>query len=174
MIDKTHHGNCLTVSGVGILITGASGSGKSSLTMGLLETAKREGLCGQFVSDDRVILKRRGDKVFAYPPESLKGKIELRGYGIIEYPSVESTEVSLVVELTDDADIERMPEIQHREISGIQVPLVHVPKQHEQAALRIVFAWLADHVEPGISLALQANAVLKGQNTLKRKIGKQP
>ena len=52
MSRTNHHCNVLLISDCGILIEGESGSGKTSLTLGLLEKACALGIPAKLVSDD--------------------------------------------------------------------------------------------------------------------------
>lgn len=76
---STIHGNLIEVFGVGILILGESGIGKSELTLDLLEKGHR------LVADDLVILMRKwGHKVFGFSNNRTKTWIEIRGAGIFD------------------------------------------------------------------------------------------
>ncbi|MEJ5287420.1 MAG: HPr kinase/phosphorylase [Candidatus Kapaibacterium sp.] len=73
------HGNLVEVFGVGILILGDSGIGKSELTLELLGRGHR------FIADDIVILMRKyGYKILGYGNQSTKNWIEIRGAGIFD------------------------------------------------------------------------------------------
>ena len=60
------------------MITGPSGSGKSDLTLRLLDRGF------VLVSDDQTIVKRDGDRLFASPPPTIAGKLDIRGIGVVE------------------------------------------------------------------------------------------
>ena len=146
MGPTNHHCNVLVVASCGLLIEGDSGSGKTSLTLGLLETARNEGLEGFLVGDDQVYLNITDKGLEATVPESISGKLELRGYGVVDWPHQNSARISAVIQLTDDAEVERHPDEKSRVIMGQKLPLIEVPVRHEQAAVRIVFAWLRDNI----------------------------
>ena len=67
----------MDVSGVGILITGHSGVGKSETAMELIKRGHR------LVADDSVIIKRVADSLIGSSPELIRYFMELRGIGII-------------------------------------------------------------------------------------------
>ncbi|MDT8375383.1 MAG: HPr(Ser) kinase/phosphatase [Mariprofundaceae bacterium] len=72
------HGVYLDVFGVGVLLTGASGIGKSEIALELIERGHR------LISDDMVELVRQGPEVLVgHSPESLKYHMEIRGLGIL-------------------------------------------------------------------------------------------
>ena len=61
-----------------MLISGPSGSGKSDLALRLLDRGFT------LVSDDRTIVRKEGGKLIASAPATIKGKLEIRGVGIVE------------------------------------------------------------------------------------------
>lgn len=142
MTGKNFHCSIVQIEGIGILIKGHSGSGKTSLALGLMEHASRENMTFALVSDDQAILERRDNCLFASAPKSIKGKVEIRGYGIVEKPVLERTTIGLIVELTPDENIQRMPERETATILNVSLPFIKVPQRHEAAAMRIVFAFL--------------------------------
>ncbi len=74
----TIHGTLLDVAGVGVLITGVSGMGKSEAALELVQRGHR------LISDDIVVVKRIGDKVIGSAPAKTKYLMEVRGLGIID------------------------------------------------------------------------------------------
>jgi serine kinase of HPr protein (carbohydrate metabolism regulator) len=115
------------------LITGRSGSGKSDLALRLIDRGF------SLVSDDRTIVSKQDGKLIATAPDTIKGKIEVRGLGIFEMEQVASATVALVVDLT--ADIERLPDDgRERLILGIAVPLVSIDATTASAALKVALA----------------------------------
>ncbi|MCI5775088.1 MAG: HPr(Ser) kinase/phosphatase [Aerococcus sp.] len=75
---ETRHGVFVDVYGVGILITGDSGIGKSETALELIKHGHR------LVADDRVDFHKRDEQtVIGAAPEILRNMIEIRGLGII-------------------------------------------------------------------------------------------
>src|SRR5699024_7054946 len=73
------HGVFLDVLGLGVLITGASGLGKSELALELI--SRGHGL----VCDDAVVLLRTAPSVIEGPcPELLQNLLEVRGIGLLD------------------------------------------------------------------------------------------
>ncbi len=147
MCRQTLHACALEINQTGILIRGKSGTGKTSLMMGLLERAKNEGLTALMVADDQVLVNSTPEGICVKVPKSIAGAIEIRGYGIIQYPNKEQTHVNLVVDMVRDETVERMPEQKFCVLEGSKVPLLEVPERHESQAVRIVFAWLAENAD---------------------------
>src|SRR5690242_15181364 len=98
------HGTCVEIGGVGVLLRGPPGSGKSDLALRLIDRGAR------LVADDQTELRREGAAVLASAPPSIAGRIEVRGVGILELPQAPSVALGLVVDLVPAADIERLPE----------------------------------------------------------------
>ena len=60
----TIHACALVIGETGVLIRGASGAGKSSLVLALLEAAAAKGLFARLVADDRVALRASETRIF--------------------------------------------------------------------------------------------------------------
>ena len=75
---------CVAVDGLGVLLRGPSGSGKSDLALRLIDGGAK------LVADDGVELRRQGERLFARlppgAPDSVRGRIEVRGLGILPVP----------------------------------------------------------------------------------------
>lgn len=99
------HGVMMEVFGVGILIVGESGVGKSECALDLITRGHR------LVSDDAVALNRIGDEIRAKAPESIRDFLEIRGIGIINAREVfgasalaDSATLKLCVEFASPAE----------------------------------------------------------------------
>lgn len=107
------HASAVAINDAGILITGAAGTGKSTLA---LETMAL-GAC--LIADDLVILTRRGDTLFLSPPPGRQPTIEARGVGLIRLIDCVSTaRCALIVDL--DQNDKRLPERHTRSLLGIE------------------------------------------------------
>jgi len=127
------HASSVALDGRAVLLTGPSGCGKSDLALRLIDRGF------VLVSDDRTIIRRQGGKLVATAPDTIKGKLEIRGIGIVEMQAVESAPVALVVELTDQ--LQRLPDdSRERTIIGVAVPLVSVDAMTPSAAAKVAVA----------------------------------
>ena len=145
MTALNHHACALEINGIGILIKGGSGTGKTSLMLGLLERARLENLNAILVVDDQVLLKSGRHNLVAHAPQAIAGLIELRGHGILQHPHKSSCKVRLIVNIIQDEKIERMPGQKYLTFENHKLPLIEVPQRHETQAVRIVFAWLNEN-----------------------------
>ncbi len=126
------HGVLLDISGVGVLITGKAGVGKSETALDLISRGHR------LVADDTVLIKNNGEILVGYCPSKIKYYMEVRGIGIINVKNMfgpgairpEKT-VELVIELVhwnELSDIDRLgDERQTTDILGMNVPKLIIP-----------------------------------------------
>ncbi|HET7606809.1 MAG TPA: HPr kinase/phosphatase C-terminal domain-containing protein [Sphingomicrobium sp.] len=130
---ETIHASTVAMDGRAVLITGPSGSGKSDLTLRLLDRGFT------LVSDDRTIVRRDGDRLVATAPPTIAGKLEIRGIGIVEMERLSDVPVALLIELT--SDIERLPDdSRDRPILGVKLPLVSIDAKTASAASKVSLA----------------------------------
>lgn len=76
------HGVLVDVYGIGILIIGESGIGKSETALELIKRGHR------LVADDAVDIKEIEGKLYGTSPYITSGMIEVRGMGIIDIPAL--------------------------------------------------------------------------------------
>ena len=127
------HASCVAADGRAVLIAGPSGSGKSDLALRLLDRGFT------LVSDDRTIVRKDGVRLIASAPETIKGKLEIRGVGIVDMATVQDVPVALVIELT--SDIQRLPDdSRERLILGVGVPLISVDAMTASAPSKVALA----------------------------------
>ena len=127
------HASSVAIDGRAILITGVSGSGKSDLALRLIDRGFT------LISDDQTLVRRDGDRLIASAPPTIRGKLEIRGIGIIEVETANDVPVALLVELT--SDIQRLPDdSRERPILGINLPLVTIDATTASAAAKVVLA----------------------------------
>ncbi|CAN5837372.1 HPr(Ser) kinase/phosphatase [soil metagenome] len=126
------HSVLLGMYGLGVLILGKSGIGKSECALDLITRGHR------LISDDTVIVKKIGKKLEGFAPELTAGHIEIRGLGIINIrdlfgvSAVEpNKKVNLCIELkkwTDIVEIERLGlETDTEMILEIEIPKFVLP-----------------------------------------------
>lgn len=128
----------------GALLVGPSGAGKSDLALRCLAcTAIVSGraVSPMLVSDDQVVLTRSGDVIQAAPPASIAGALEVRGLGILSFPHLALARVRLVVDLTPDAPIARLPDpVATIARLGVELPLLRLAAFEASAPLKVLLA----------------------------------
>ena len=129
---QTCHGVLLDVFGVGVLITGESGIGKSECALELIKRGH------QLVADDVVDISRVGSKIVGESPEMVRDFMELRGIGIVDIKSIfgigavlRRKTINIVIHLeiwSADKDYDRLgTREQTTEILGVSLPLIEMP-----------------------------------------------
>jgi hypothetical protein len=86
----------------GVLLLGASGSGKSDVALRLIAQGAR------LVADDQTAIFVQNGVLFADMPRATRGLLEIRGVGIVALEPAGPVRIVLAVRLTGDA-ITRLP-----------------------------------------------------------------
>lgn len=127
------HGVLVDVFGMGVMITGDSGVGKSETALELIQKGHR------LVADDRIDLYQHDeDTLMGESPPILRHLIEIRGIGIMDVMTLfgagavkQSNEVNLIVNLSlwaKDKKFERLGSTEEMvNILDVQVPKITVP-----------------------------------------------
>lgn len=127
------HGCMVDVQGIGVLIQGDSGCGKSESVIGLLQRG------ASLVADDAVRLRLVEDReIIGAAPDLTRGMIEIRGLGILNVAALFgvgavrlSKRLDFIVELvrgTRTEDLERVGvTTDTREVMGLKVERVALP-----------------------------------------------
>lgn len=145
------HATAISAAGRAVLIAGPSGSGKSDLALRCLAMTPMDGSSRfELVSDDRCIIRRDGDLLLVNAPQTIAGRLEVRGVGVIMLPHVEDARVVLVAELeTGTLAIERMPDAaDYVDFLGVRVPKLRLRPFEPSAPLKLMLA-----LRPEIGLA---------------------
>jgi HPr kinase/phosphorylase len=157
----TVHGVLMAIMGVGVLIIGRSGIGKSENALDLIMRGHR------LVSDDIVEAKRTGAfDLMGQAPEILRNLLEIRGIGIVDIRQLfgvsavrRSQRIELVVELLDwdnSVEYERvgLKEDKYR-LLGIELPLMRIPISPGRNASAIIELACRNHLlkKEGINTA---------------------
>lgn len=128
--SDTVHASTVASGGRAVLITGPSGSGKSDLALRLIDRGFK------LVSDDQTIIRRVGDRLVASAPQTIAGKLEIRGIGIVEMETAHDVPVAMVIELT--SDFARLPDDgRERTMLGISLPLITIDARTASAAVKV-------------------------------------
>ncbi len=130
---KSLHGVLVDVYGLGILITGDSGIGKSETALELVKRGHR------LIADDRVEVYQRDEQtLMGTAPAILQHLLEIRGIGIIDVMTLfgagavrSQTKVDLIIHLanyTKEAKFDRLGNgTQDMHIFDVDVPKITIP-----------------------------------------------
>ncbi len=116
----TVHGTCIEVDGVGVLLRGPSGSGKSDLALRLIDSG------ALLVSDDQVVVENSAGRLLASAPETIAGLLEVRGVGLMTMPSAAESPLGLVVDLAPAGHVPRLPEPATVDLEGTSLPMLRL------------------------------------------------
>jgi len=140
----TVHGVLLDVLGIGVLITGKSGIGKSECALDMITRGYR------LVSDDAVLVKRLPPGVLCGTATDLiRYHIEIRGLGIVNIKDLygitairEKKQMDIVVELErwdPESEYERLGlDDNSRSILGVELPCMRIPVSPGRSVATIV------------------------------------
>jgi serine kinase of HPr protein (carbohydrate metabolism regulator) len=126
------HASTVAIGGQAVLITGISGSGKSDLALRLIDRG------ATLVSDDYTLLKRAGVRLIASSVATIKGKLEVRGIGIIDCDTLDSAPAALIIQL--DSAPPRLPDESTQTIAGVALPVVALAPFEASAAIKVELA----------------------------------
>jgi serine kinase of HPr protein (carbohydrate metabolism regulator) len=99
----------------------------------------REGV--ELVADDQVIIERKDARLVATAPARLRGKLEVRGIGILEVAAADDADVVLVADLMHAGPIDRLPDPWPTAlIMGLEVPLIRLLPFENSAPLKLLAA----------------------------------
>lgn len=126
------HGVLVDVYGIGMLITGESGIGKSETALELIKRSHR------LVTDDAVDIKEIDGELIGTSPSITFGMLEVRGMGIIDVSALyglssvlASKEIKLCIHLEhwkDDGDYDRLGiNAEFKEILNVPIRKLTVP-----------------------------------------------
>ncbi len=137
------HATVIAVGTRAVLIRGPSGAGKSDLALRCLALPQSPLLPypARLVADDQVILTRDGLSLAAHAPETLLGKLEVRGLGILDLDPEHDGRIALVADLVDRGEIERYPDPWPMvALLGLAVPVIRLSAFECAAPLKILAA----------------------------------
>lgn len=139
------HGSLIIINGIGVMIIGASGIGKSEV---ILELIEKDHI---FVSDDAIYIKRIGNNFIGYSPEITRDILEARGLGLLDIRTTygdrairSKTNIDLVVELNHSKDVIDFDRIGNKNLSysilGGKISKINIPVKAGRSASSLVVA----------------------------------
>ena len=128
----TEHGVLMESFGVGILLTGKSGVGKSETALELIKRGHR------LIADDNVIIKEIANELYGTAPDIIRYFMELRGIGIINVKSMygsgsvlDEKQIQLIIQLENwqqGKEYDRIgDEMSSASYFGIKIPKLTIP-----------------------------------------------
>jgi HPr kinase/phosphorylase len=134
------HATCVQLGGVGVVLLGASGVGKSDLALRLIDAG------ALLVADDQLEVEAGPTGLLGRPAERLAGLLEVRGLGILRLPYCRVSPLGLVVELDAATQAPRLPEPSTYPILGTELPCLRLDPRQASAAAKVRLALRAEQV----------------------------
>ena len=125
---------CVDIGGRGLLISGKSGSGKSSLALALIDRG------AVLVGDDGVLLSQDQGRLVAAPHPNISGKLEVRNLGLLDFAVSPAVPVALAVVLDPHAP-RFLEEPEAVVIEGVTLPQVRLWPNSPVLALKAELAF---------------------------------
>ncbi len=132
MTDHLHQATGIAIGGRAVLIEGPSGSGKSSLALALIDRG------AVLVGDDGVALTMHGGQLWAAPPRTTAGLMEIRNLGLVTLPCTQAP-VALILRLDPTAP-RFIEEAEQAKRLGLALPLIALWPDSPVLALRAEMA----------------------------------
>lgn len=131
--SETLHATSVAIDGRAVLLCGPSGMGKSDLALRLIDRG------AILISDDYTIIKWVDGRLEATAPNTIVGKMEVRGVGVVDMPCTDYARIALIVDLSNDID--RLPlDPELRAIAGADVPVVRIAPFEASAPIKVELA----------------------------------
>lgn len=135
------HGTTLALGQWAALIIGPSGAGKSDLALRCLALQPNELVPERprLVSDDQTLLEHRDDCIYASPPAAIRGRLEVRGIGLIDIVPVDCARLVLVVDLSRPPTDRLPPDpLPTETILGQPVPRIEIAPFEASAPIKVL------------------------------------
>lgn len=124
---ETTHATAIVVGETGLLFVGPSGAGKSSMAFTCLDAAVSRGWHAALVADDRTCLSVHSGRCVASCPDPIRGKLELRGGGIVRLHHIGHAVMHLAVAPGTPSVESRLPhEDEIFACRNFEIPLVRL------------------------------------------------
>lgn len=144
------HACLLEIYGIGVLILGESGIGKSEISLDLIKKGHR------LIADDRVDIRAVRGSLIGTCPESIYGMMEVRGIGIIDVARMfginsldKRSKIEFVVDLVPFEKTEPLERVgmktERYEILGETIPIVKLPVSAARSMSEIIEAAVTNY-----------------------------
>jgi HPr kinase/phosphorylase len=140
--ETTFIGNALVVHEMGIILTGASASGKSELALELINRGHH------FIADDMVLLLKDNSKLTIKPVKLNFYPMHIRGLGFIDIATLYPNQVtsnyvlSLIIELKPDVELLKIdalnPTITHENLLGCLIPKIQLANNNRYGLTTLI------------------------------------
>ena len=147
------HAGLMSIYGVGVLISGDSGIGKSELALDLI---KRGHI---FVADDLVEVTKIYEELYGEAPDNIKKMLEVRGIGVIDvnvlfggHCFLNKTKIDFIIKLVKYdtykmSNPNRLDPLENKmEILGVKKPILEIPVTEGKSMSTLVETAVANYI----------------------------
>ena len=145
------HGVMMNLYGIGVMITGKSGIGKSELALDLIKRGHR------LIADDSIEIYHVSNRIVCKSPKLLKKMLEIRGMGVVDISRIfgptsymEKSDLDFVIELVKYEDVEEIdrldPLTMNEKLLGLNIQKLVIPVSASKSLSSIIETAVADHI----------------------------
>ncbi|RUW56526.1 HPr kinase/phosphorylase [Mesorhizobium sp. M8A.F.Ca.ET.021.01.1.1] len=137
------HGTAILVGDRGVLITGPSGAGKTTLALTLLDHCRARALFSRLIGDDRLLASAHAGRLVCRVPPTIAGLAEVPGFMPRPLPFEPGGVIDLHVRLVPKAEMARFQEELSEPVAGCPVPRIDLAERNAATALPAIMARLS-------------------------------
>ncbi|AZO26678.1 MULTISPECIES: HPr kinase/phosphorylase [Mesorhizobium] len=137
------HGTAVLIGERGVLITGPSGAGKTTLALTLIDHCRVRGLFSRLISDDRLLAAAHGGRLVCRAPAAIAGLAEVPGFMPCRLPFEPGGVIDLHIRLVPKEEMARFQEEISEPVAGCAVPRIDLAERNAATALPAVMARLS-------------------------------
>ncbi|RJT42359.1 HPr kinase/phosphorylase [Mesorhizobium waimense] len=137
------HGTAILIGERGVLITGPSGAGKTTLALILLDHCRTRGLFSRMIGDDRLLASSHAGRLVCRVPATIAGLAEVPGLIPRPLPFEAGGVIDLHVRLVPKAEMARFQEEISEPVAGCPVQRIDLAERNAATALPAVMARLS-------------------------------
>jgi|SRR5438128_9288898 len=137
------HGTAVLIGERGVLITGPSGAGKTTLALTLIDHCRARGLFSRLIGDDRLLAASHHGRLVCRAPATIAGLAEVPGFLPRPLPFEPGGVIDLHVRLVPKPEMARFQEEISEPVAGCPVPRIDLAERNAATALPAVMARLS-------------------------------
>jgi len=128
----TIHGTSFEFAGIGILVMGDSGAGKSDLALQMMDRG------AALIADDYTEISAVDDQLHMRAPKTTEGLMEIRGIGLVKIENrVATSRLGLLVRLIERTEINRFPEHDYKTFMGQNIAYLQLSIAETSCAAKL-------------------------------------
>ncbi|WFP63525.1 HPr kinase/phosphorylase [Mesorhizobium sp. WSM4904] len=137
------HGTAILIGERGVLITGPSGAGKTTLALTLIDHCRIRGLFSRLIGDDRLLAAPHHGRLVCRAPATIAGLAEVPGFIPSPLPFEPGGVIDLHIRLVPKGEMARFQEEISEPVAGCAVPRIDLAEHNAATAVPAVMARLS-------------------------------